>query len=323
MAGEFLRPARLATAIKYEKAGNSARAEEVIQGEEYEPILRQEFFHPEEESFKQKVEDTFLDALDDMVILEYEMALAAKRYEAMVDESIQRMGVMNNNVRQAKEKLMDLNMLCGEDSEFFAVRPIVMSDFQTESPMKDGILTGAYSESEDVGLEVLDVTGNGIEGNHYVYVNKKFLSDTVKTDERSAIVDGSTSSFYEYQRLRAEKRSEPHFALLNIDNADIFCTVTLKSSRTITSLNVQTGNSHIVIDEVLVSEDDGDYIRVFSQDMAIKEIDKNYTSGDNYIYGSGLIAFPASLYVKITFKTSDVSSDVVAFEYIPTVESFK
>lgn len=320
MAREYIKDTRTSRGKRYLVEKNEERAMEVmLPSSLYTPILKKYEFHPEGEAFRKPISDTFVDILSDMAIIQNEIAWTATEYQEVMDEAILRIKAVEDMVAKSQERLMDFNMLCGEDSEFFHVRQLGNEDFEEKAFDENGMLTCGYTEVVNIPLEIINIQGNGMEGNEFVYRDNAYVADRAETNNRLAIIDASPSTYYEYQRFRASKRGEPYFSLVNIDESDIHCTVTLKAGDSIHSLLVQSADKDITIESVMTSEDGVDYLKTPIEKLKPNATESNYKEGENYIYGKGLLTFPASNYIQISFSTDAVSSDKIAFEYTPDI----
>lgn len=318
MAGQIISTFKDNRIQEYMNNGNYNRAREIAERDKYEPITKAAHFHPEEEAKVEDVNDFLTDVLNDVSIIDQELYLIAAEYQELV-RSID--GRVNNALKlykSSQEKIKDLNMICGEESSFYSIKYITDEDLLDDVVFEDGVLGAGYTEDKRAEIEVIDIQGNGMEGNYFVYKNGAMLADTIATDNRETIVDEEADTYYEYQRLRTSNRDNVYFTGVNLDNADVSCTITLKASSTISGLKIASSDNHIIMKHVAISSDGISFTTAVEKDVAINEIDNNYETEMNYIFGSGIISFPMTQYVRITFSTEHVTSDAIAFIYEET-----
>lgn len=316
MAGSIIKQFKEMRIAEYLALELPEESERIVDSELYSPIMRAPEIHPEQEGENGIINNTFKDILNDLSILEQELYLSASEYNDLVSDTLNRMDSIQREADIAREKIMDLNMLCGEDSPFSKARTLSNDDF-TDEPIENGLITLTSRVRTKVKIEVTDVTGNGLEGNYFVYANNAFLSDSVLTDDRTSMTDDRIGTFYEYQRLRTTKDTGVYFTGVNKDTIDVQFTITLKSDESITAIKVESTNSNLTLTDLLVSADGTDYDRVIDKniDLYMKEFKYN-KEAQGYIHESGIIAFPASSFIRLTFSTPDITRDTIAFEYI-------
>ena len=315
MAGSIIKQFKEMRIAEYLSLGLPEEAGRIASGDLYSPIMKAPDLHQEQEGENGIINNTFKDILNDLAVLEQELYLSASDYNDLVSDTLNRMDNIQREADIAREKIMDMNMLCGEDSPFSKVRTLTNDDF-VEDPIVNDLITLEAKVSNKVKLSVVDVTGNGMEGNYFVYVDGEFLSDTVPTDDRASMVDDKIGTFYEYQRLRTSKDTGVYFTGVNKDAIDVQFTVTIKADEPITSVKVETTNSNLTLTDLMVSESGVDYNRVIEDDIDLfmKEFKYN-KEAQGYIHESGVIAFPAASFVRLTFSTPDITRDSIAFEY--------
>lgn len=294
------------------------RAERIVNSDTYSPIFQNQFFHPEAEPNSTEINDDLADILNDLYILEGEFVVLAQSYQDLLEESIKKIDSSRREVMASREKIMDLNMICGEDSGFFQVTTLT-NDFFEENDVinEDGTITARPSGASQVSCKVIDVIGNGIEGNEYIFADDEFIYEKNFTGNRENLTDGNFTTIYEYQKINANKNEPYVFTDLSFDGTEAHCTITIEAAEPISSIKILSPDNEIILREVQVSKNDKDYISVMNEEMKFNKKEDMYLQS-RYIYESGIIAFPLSKYIKITLASDGYTSDRIAFihEYL-------
>ena len=88
---------------------------------------------------------------------------------------------------------------------------------------------------------------------------------------------------------------------VNKDTEQARCTIVIHSKTIFSSIRIQS-EDNIVIEDVLASLDNGiSYTRQMPKEIASNDKDRRYNSPD-YIYESGVIAFPPTNYIKLQVR---------------------
>lgn len=312
MAGQYLKTQRQARIKEYIENGNHEKANELIENDFYSPLFLCKEYHPETEPDENEVNEDIKDILNDLLIVDWELILLAIQYENMLASSVEKLKITKNEILSAREKIMDMNMICSEDNEFYSVRSIT-NDLFTKPALNDkGVLTAKESGSSNVSFSIKNIMGNGIEGNDYIYKDGKFISEEHRTGISDYMMDGNPSTVYEYQKLNAKPNETDLFSDLSLDNTEAFFTITLESSELISAINIISPQSNIIIEEMEVSQNNKDYLQVNDKKLHINKRDESYKNPE-YIYGTGIIAFPLSRFIKITFSSDGYTGEQIAY----------
>lgn len=313
MAGEHLSNQKKYRIEELALNGKHERAKRIVNSDVFSPIFQNQFYHPEAEPDLEGINDDLTDILNDFFILEGEFVILADNYKNLLEESIQKIDSSKKVATAAREKIMDMNMICAEDSGFFQVRTLTNDDFEDKDVInKDNVITAVPAGSHSVGCKIIDVVGNGVEGNHYVFSDDEFISDKSFTGNREAITDDSATTIYEYQKINADNNEPYVFTDLNFDTTEAYCTITLEANEPISSIKILSPDKEIVLREVQVSVDNDRYITVMSEALKLNKREDMY-SKSKYIYESGIIAFPLSTYIKISLSSDGYTGDKIAF----------
>lgn len=147
---------------------------------------------------------------------------------------------------------------------------------------------------EEVGYEVINITGNGIIGNQYIYKNGEKSSDIIDTSNIEILKSDRKGEYFEYQKLHYDKDEGP----LMSGNSPATMTMILKGAGSINCFRI-SGNRSYKISFIEISNDNKNYRQVFNGQ---NKNDVNY----EYIY------FSPSKYVKVTFEAK--SEEYVSLE---------
>lgn len=315
MDRSFITKTRETHAAFYAEKGNIERAEEIATAEdEYTPIFKPRDIHPEEEPSVEEINMFITDIGHDLTILNHELAVAGDKFKNLMEDTKLRLEKVQRDIAIEEERLKDLNMLCGDHSEFDTVETLTMDDFEGAASDIEGVFHAKPTEEAEAKLYIVDVRGNGYEGNDFVYKDKRFVADRMFTGDRSYLTDRSLGTVYEYSRINADESEENAFALVNFDNVEAECTITLRADSPISMLQVLTEMKNIILKEVSVSDDGAVFRPVTEEAIAFNDKENMYRHGA-YVYGSGIICFPASLYVKLTLQSDGHTDDKIAFIY--------
>ena len=312
MVGEHLTKQKKFRIEELTLEGKLERAERIVSSNPYSPIFQNQFYHPEAEPEIENINDDLADILNDIHILEGEFAALADRYKKLLEDSVKKIDFSRKEIVSAREKIMDLNMICAEGSGFFQVTTLTNSDFEEPVFNEDNIITARVTGSSRVECKVVDVIGNGTEGNEYVFVSNAFAADRGFTGNRENITDGSFTTLYEYQKINADKNEPYVFTDLSFDGSEAYCTITLEASQPISSVRIYSPDNEIVLKEVQVSSNNDEYISVINKDIKFNKREDMYVES-HYIYESGVVAFPLSRHIKISLASDGYTGDKIAF----------
>ena len=110
--------------------------------------------------------------------------------------------------KAVKVRYQDMQMLCNKYNDYDNVKLLDYRDFTGNFEYKDGVFSPKRTKSQDVKIHVVDVFGNGYEGNKYVYKDYMYTQDTLDTSVRENIIDGKATSYYEYSRITVQNNVE-------------------------------------------------------------------------------------------------------------------
>ena len=276
------------------------------------------YIHPEE-SGNEKINKAFNTGFEDVISIDKKIKETANKTSDLLKRTIDRLEVVKDTINAEKERLQDISMLCNLKTDYENVIPLKDNDFTGEFTHEDGVFFSALNSSSSVKAQVINVEGNGYEGNKYVLKNNKYLENILSTKSRNAITDNNVSSYWEYSRITASS-SEPYLISdFNTDSAEAKCTVTLKFASRVNELVIKSSLDNIKVTGIKYSNDEINFKDVPMLPFTINRKDDSYKN-QGYIYGSNIISFPDSKYAKITFESTSYLNEVIAFDRVQANE---
>lgn len=303
------------------------RAEELAMAQDiYTPILKVREAHPDEEPNPKYFNEMICDLIYDFSILNVEIASIGYEFKELIESVKNRLGSVKESLEIERERQQDIDVLCNKYTEFSEIINLTGEDFTGTFSESNGVFTAQIKSPKKVSVKVLNVEGNGYEGNKYVYKDGDFLEKTIDTSKREFIVDGSVIPLYEYSRITASNTEKNIFSLVNFDSIEAKCSITLFSPTKFNKLIIDSPQKEIVLSDVSISNDGVIFSNVIKESLEFNNTDKKYEV-KNYIPGSKVICFPSTNYVKITLESKGTTNDAIAFmkskivEYVPTPKS--
>ena len=168
-------------------------------------------------------------------------------------------------------------------------------------------------ETVEIPYEIVEVSGNGISGNLFVYNDNKFENESNDCSNVSLISDESEVSGYVYERLTTNDRNEVIDGIINYDDKEVRCVVTLKANQVFCKLKYLTETTDLIVENIETSADGYSWISRASKPIKNNDVDMIYNDS-TYIYGSNIICFPYSMYVRLTFSSNVALDNVIAIE---------
>lgn len=270
------------------------------------------FIHPEE-SGNEKVNKAFTNGFDDVTLIDKQLKDLAGKTEQLLERTTKRLDVVKDTILAEKERLQDISMLCNMKTDYDNAIPLKDSSFTGEFSYEDGVFYSKLSNSVPVKAIIEDVVGNGYEGNKYVVKDNKFLEEVINTKSKSFATDSNLSTYWEYSRITASNTEPYLISDFNTDDSEAKATVTLKFASMANELMIKSSVDKVRVLAIKYSKDGINYNDVAMLPFTINNKDESYKN-QGYIYGSNLISFPSSKYVKITFESIGYVNDILAFE---------
>ena len=281
--------------------------------DEYKQTYNGLFLHPED-GRDCKINESFENIKKDLSSLDSMLITTGESVDNLLTHTINRLAEIKKNIISEKERYQDIQMLCNKYTDFDNVRTMDNIKFTGNGTIKDGILQATDINRKKSTLKIVDVHGNGYEGNQYVYNNFEYQQDIYDTSVRDNMIDSQISTYYEYSRITVQNVQTENITHFNKDSEYARCTITFNADDYINYIELSTEDSGVIITNISHSIDGIKYT-----DMNIPEklsINNKLDSYDNfgYVYGSGLLSIPKCRYVKMTLQTVKNKNDVIAYE---------
>lgn len=284
----------------------------------YKPTLEQNtektWIHPEEEG-SIKLNNFILNTREDINNLDNFMINLGNETDDLLNNTMNRLDNIKMKLIQEKERLQDIIILCNKYTDFEKTINLKADDFTGDFGIHDNdTMHCPTSSSYTLAYNIRDILGNGYEGNKYIYdtTNEKFISETLDTSQRTSLKDDSRATYWEYSRLTASDNEKYIFPEVNYDSEEAKCTIDIQAEDRMTSLSIHSNDANIVVSNVYISNDGNNYEDIMINNVSINSKEELYEN-NNYIYGSGLISFKPSQFVKVTLESRGYTSDTVAF----------
>lgn len=281
----------------------------------YEPYYLGFAMHPEE-GREAKINDELVKIREDLLKIDETLITTGVQVYTLMTNTILRLNNIHDNIMLEKERYQDMQMLCNKYTDYDKVKSLTKEDFNGGFVYENGDFAPERSSTKEIALEIVDVFGNGYEGNKYVYKDYMYTNTVLDTSLRKNVTDDKITSYYEYSRITVSNVEDAEIPDFNKDNKEATCTITFRSAEPINEIDIITDDSTILITNIAYSINGIDYI-----DMNIPYISINnkLDSYENfgYIYGSGRISFPYSIQLfKVTFQSTGYKNDVIAYEKV-------
>ena len=288
----------------------------------YDPYYIGFMMHPEEgRDFK--INEELSKIKDDLVQIDNALITAGEHVYNLMTNTILRLNNVHANIMTEKERYQDMQMLCNKYNDYDNVKLLDFNDFEGSFTYKDGVFSPQLNKQQNIKLHIIDVFGNGYEGNKYVYKDYMYTQDTLDTSVRENIIDGKNTSYYEYSRITVNNDEDATLRDFNKDNKEAQCTITFQAEEGINEIEITSDEKSVIITNVSYSLDGKEYIDMNIPYISINnKLDSYENTG--YIYGSGKIAFPCRVQLfKVTFQSTGYTNDELAYQKALTLEGWQ
>lgn len=292
--------------------GDTERAMEIANKNMYEPIYDVRELHPESTPYLKDYNESLVECLRDIAIIGAELQTSALEYKTLAESVVSRLNTVKRALEAEQQLQEDIALLCSSFTSFDNVISIDNYIKEGDYSYLNSIYGAKITSQKQVSLEVLSVEGNGYEGNNYVIKDGKFLKDTMDTSTQKNITDNNTLTIFEYSRITANSNEIDVFPLVNFDNVNVRCTITLKASKPCNKIKIKSTQNELRILDVMVSSDNINYTSTVKEPFLLNDIKKTYDL-TQYINGSGLICFPTSTYFKVFIDSPIITDDAIGF----------
>lgn len=222
-------------------------------------------------------------------------------------------------IEEENARISDINMICGLNSEYNMVIPVYASDFaDSESgyeTLDDKTIGAELVTNEEVEYSITSLSGNGLPAKTYSYEiltssGGEYSSNDSYSDI-SYITDESDITAYDYKRYITTDRSEAIDGIINYDNKEIECVITLKAAKACSKMKLLSETKDLVIKDLETSDDGINWLSRLEKPIKLNNTEAIY--GDNsYIYGTGILCFPYTTFVRVTTSSDTILEEKIA-----------
>lgn len=218
-------------------------------------------------------------------------------------------------IKKEDDRISDINIICGQTSDYNMVIPVYSTDFSGGFENIDDKYFGAnIIEQEQVEYVITSISGNGIAGNKFVYrENGTFENEENDYSKEEYINDDNDVTKFEYSRLFTNDKKEAVDSIVNYDDKDVEVTITLSADTKFNKIKWMTETKGLIVTKLETSTD-GIYFTSQTEKPLRNEGAEDLYNDSTYIYGSNILCFPYSYYVRITFTSSNVENDIIAIK---------
>lgn len=287
---------------------------------DFTPDTEELWVHPEE-CKALRLNDFIVAANNDTAHIDSKLKEVGSNVQNLLITTTQRLDEIKNKIIYEKERLQDIIILCNKYTDFESVIRLTKNDFTGDFSYDNNSFFCEVTNTTDTRYNIIDVLGNGYEGNAHVYDqwDESYVSETLDTSKRSAIKDNSLSTYWEYSRITASEDEKYVFSGVNFDAEEAKCTLTLNFENAVNHIKISSDNDDLIVSDIHISNNGTSYKSVDFEPVAINSKEDQYNNY-SYIYSSGIIAFEPSTYVKVTLESSGYTYESIAFERKTIVE---
>ena len=248
-------------------------------------------------------------AIDDGIL---ELKDTIKNTIASLDDSIERITV---SVQKQREQAEDINVICGMQSPYTATIPIYVDNF-TDVPAEIignktfGAMPVAINQ---IAYDIVSIEGNGYPGNAFVYNDYVFENKTEDRSVASYILDHNKVTAYDYSRLSTRSKTEAIGSTINYDDKPVECVLLLHAEEPVCKAILHIDESRVAVEKVEISDDGLNFKTISDEPIYINDIAESYRNC-NYIYGTPILCFPYTSFVRITLSCNTATNDQIAIE---------
>lgn len=269
--------------------------------------------HPQSEIESSEINNIFSDISKDLTYINDDINNTTANLGELLKSTKTKFSQIKQILNSEKERLEDINILCNKYTDFSNIIQVNDKNCEHTLDFKSNCFSLQPNDIKPIRPEIIDISGNGYEGNDYVYKNNKFLKDSNPTSNRSFITDNTINSFYEYSRITAEKQEVEIFPLVNFDSIYAKCIITLKSDHLFNILELKSEQKDLIVESIYISNDGFNYRKAGSNNIKINDREERFKN-DQYIYGTGLLTFDDCKFLKLTLKSNSNTDDSIAFK---------
>lgn len=157
-------------------------------------ISEKTILHPEEYG-NRKINTATRENIEDIKKIDNNIKSLGNKVKDLMDRTTKRLDIVKNIITSEKERLQDIAMLCNSKTDYDNAIPLTDYHFKGDYSYSDGVFTGKETQSISNKAQIIEVTGNGYEGNKYVRSNRDYLEHTLDTTIKKNMVDNNVSTY--------------------------------------------------------------------------------------------------------------------------------
>lgn len=290
---------------------DTATVASLIKKKETDPILTPRHIEPEDTPIYKSVVSSATESFLDLKNLNDNLVDSALEYENLRNAVDERVGEIRKKLDYQRELVKDTHMIRGSFSEFTGVKPLNASVTAGKYFVEeDGVTFSCYKKgTKQLSYSIYEITGNGNEGNTRVKAPSGEGVSKIDTSNRDFVSDKDKTTAWEYERLETDDDS---ITVPDIHHATdcVRCRMTLYTESQATRIKIHSKDKHLILEDVEVSVDGESYTHAIGKSIYFN--DPDYLYNDYlYIYGSGIIGFSPSNYIRLTFRSDINTADVI------------
>lgn len=279
------------------------------------PLFAPHYVNKEDEIKYDNINENILESSFDILNLNFNITDAAYEIESLMEDVNNRIESIDEKLKAEEERVRDINMICGNINDFNTIIPLSSNNFKIKSSLYQykNCLTASVASEEKVDVKLININGNGYIGNDYVVSKESdqlFEKDKLNTANEKYMYDNIKNTYWEYSRIFSYDSTNKS-DIINID--DVSCTVQLTfEAQNELGINelVFTDDIKLSVTKIEISSDNLNWITTFEGNISPNNVDQSY-SNFSYIYGSGVLIFPTTKYVKITLESNYVENNKI------------
>ena len=316
--------------------GNINKAERILLSSDTDPIYNGYVVNPDDEPNVNDITDMICDITLDMAALSDQMELSMRNFLNLMYTAQNKLDSISEKIESEKDRIKDMNIICGNYDEFTSIKTIKAKDLTGVFGNDNDTIFCKKKEEIKAEISVLQIMGNGYEGNAYVLSDEyslddygekiyQYKNDTDDTSIREYMIDSSSQSFYEYSRLNSTEETGVLPKDVNFDNKPVQCGIIYFFDKEVNYIKILSNQKNIAIKDILTSADHGATFQSCHENkdpIKINDTDSKYTSV-NYTTGSNIISFPKTQYLKLILENDESTNDRIGFTATDIVESNK
>lgn len=223
------------------------------------PLFQAKWVHPEEEADKVFINEHFEAAGFDLNAVDQELQEISKGYEKLLEDFRTFQSELLRDINNERERLHYLNLLThhykgGTNN----VIPIIPREGEGVFHLTEGYVHAPINEINEVGYEILDLSGNGQAGNAYIYKDASTpYKDIYDASNQSILQERRSRESFEYQKLNATPGT-PAYSPLSFDTRPARMTLTLRAHQSVNQLSLRGTRSFEIL-QIEISNNGKDY----------------------------------------------------------------